>query len=138
MALFCNIFWWNSEYYPSRHRSSYMKEISMISHLYPEKLASEVHFLMPGNSICHLLTPISQDTDVLSSYFLFIQLDLCLERLYSKFHPNWLENKGTGPFCLKGILKLLMQKLLLHLCCGTDIFPSICPMRTKCWAMAIK
>ena len=52
----------------------------LISHLSPEKLASKVQFFMPGNSICHLLTPISQDTDVLSPYFLFIQLDLCLER----------------------------------------------------------
>ena len=91
----------------------------MISHLYPEKLASQVHILMPGNWILHVLTPITQNTDDLSSYFLFIQLDLCLERLYSEFHVNQLRNKVTRVTSLSRVqfkfwLILEMIKLWLY------------------------
>ena len=106
-----------------------------------------------GHQVCHTWFSNPPPESTLGTA---VQLDVRDEKqvaaVVTAFHPDAIihlaaSNRNSRPatsksshscinnsscLLLNGILNLLMQKLPLHLCCSTEIFPAICPMRTKC------
>ena len=89
-------------------------------------------FLVPPKSVFNSWNMRKRRQLTVNDHRPIIDLDLYLDSLYSDFHPKRLRSMKMPTLFVRCIQFVFSQKLLLHQCSMTYLFPAICPMRTKC------